>query len=1090
MKYAIGLDCGIASVGYAVMELDSYDEPQRIIRLGSRIFDRAEHPKDGSSLALPRREARGTRRRIRRHKHRIERIRYLLVDNNIISTEELNTLFEGQLTDIYQLRCKALDNPVSNTEFARILINLSQRRGFKSNRKVDAEDKKNDAGKLLSAVSDNEKLMLTKGYRTVGEMLYKDDKYKEHKRNKGEDYQNTVSRKMIEDEIREIFKSQRGFDMPFANESIENAYIDIVLSQRPFDVGPGKGNKNSPSAYSGDQIEKMIGKCTFFPDEPRAAKATYSFQLFTLLQNINNIVLVNESGERKTLSNSEKDILREYCFNTKSVSFSSIRKKLGIDKQYRFNSISYGDNEIDEIEKKTKFEFLKQYHAVKKVLGDAIKTLSIDDLDEVGRIFTIYKNDERIIKELEKTELEPYLYDKLLELQPFSKFGHISVKACQMIIPYLEQGMLYNEACEAAGISFKAHNGKEKGMLLPASAPELEDITNPVVKRAVSQTIKVVNAIIREQGHSPVYINIELARELSKSKKERDAIEKNYNENQAYNNKIKEQLKNEFKLLYPRGQDIIKLKLWYEQDGICPYSRKKIELERLFEVGYVDIDHIIPYSLSYDDSYNNKVLTLSAENRQKGNRIPLDYIPENMQGEYKGWVENNIKNFKKKQALLKKKLTKEDTDGFKSRNLNDTKYLSRALFNFIKDNLEFEEFENKNKNHVTAVNGTVTSYMRKRWGIVKIREDGDLHHAVDAVVIACVTSGMIQKVTKYSQYREIRYSEVFDDGSYGFTNDGEFVDEFPFPYNEFRKELEIRTEVEDEKRLHLLLETLPNYSKDDIDNTKPCFVSRMPNHKVTGAAHEETIRSGKEKGYSISKVDLSSLKLDKDGEIKDYYKKEDDRLLYNALKQRLIEFDGDGEKAFKDFEMHKPKADGSDGPIVKKVKMIKRSTLNVKARGDKGIADNGSMVRIDVFFVEGEGYYFVPIYVADTVEKELPNKACVAKKSYDEWKDMNDDNFIFSLYPNDLIKITAKKDIKFNVNLKGSTLPKTKLLNNAFVYYKSANIANGSIEVIINDNAYLREGLGIKTLKSIEKYSVDAIGNIYKVNKEKRMGFR
>ena len=82
MKYGIGLDCGINSVGYCIMELNSDDEPKRIVRLNSRIFTEAENPKDGSSLAAPRREARGLRRRIRRHKHRLERIRALLVNSN------------------------------------------------------------------------------------------------------------------------------------------------------------------------------------------------------------------------------------------------------------------------------------------------------------------------------------------------------------------------------------------------------------------------------------------------------------------------------------------------------------------------------------------------------------------------------------------------------------------------------------------------------------------------------------------------------------------------------------------------------------------------------------------------------------------------------------------------------------------------------------------------------------------------------------------------------------------------------------------------------------------------------------------------
>ena len=151
MKYAIGLDIGIASVGYAVLALDHDENPWGILRLGSRIFDVAENPKDGASLALPRREARSVRRRLRRHHHRLERIKNLLVSSKLITKAELLHLFDGNLSDIYALRVKALDYSVTNTELARILLHLAQRRGFKSNRKSDANDK--EAGQLLDRKS-------------------------------------------------------------------------------------------------------------------------------------------------------------------------------------------------------------------------------------------------------------------------------------------------------------------------------------------------------------------------------------------------------------------------------------------------------------------------------------------------------------------------------------------------------------------------------------------------------------------------------------------------------------------------------------------------------------------------------------------------------------------------------------------------------------------------------------------------------------------------------------------------------------------------------------------------------------------------
>lgn len=1078
MNYGIGLDCGINSVGYCIMELNSDDEPKRIVRLNSRIFNEAENS-DGSSLATPRREARGLRRRIRRHRHRLERIRALLIRENIVTQAELDNMFSGTLSDIYELRTAALDAPLNNIEFARVLINLAQRRGFKSNRKSEKSSSDKETGKLLSAIEKNKESIEAGGYRTVGEMLFKDERYAKYKRNKGEAYLNTVSRDMIAAEIHAVFAAQRNFGMPFANEKIENEYTDIALSQRPFDLGPGEEPENCKSPYAGKQIKNMIGQCTFFPEEKRAVKASYSFQLFSLLQGINNITLVSSDGNTFPLSQEQRKTLKDYCFKTANVTYASIRKVLQIPQEYTFKNITYTDDGIEKSEKKTKFQHLKPYHEMKKVLGSAIQILTPEELDEIGEIFTFYKDETIIIKQLEETEIDKSLYDLLLQLPTFEKAGHISTKACKMIIPFLEEGKTYDKACECAGLNFKAHTNMQKQMLLPAKSDELDDIVNPVVRRAVSQTIKVVNAIIREMGTSPTYINIELARELSKSKKERDEINKKYKLNQAENEKLKDEIIDNFKIK-PNGQDIIKLKLWREQDGICPYTGVRIKYKNLFDDGYAEIDHIIPYSLSFDDSFNNKILTTATQNRQKGNRIPLEYLPESEKDGFRVWVNSNIRNYRKRQNLLKEHFTEADKKEFKSRNLNDTRYLNKLLLNYINDNLLFTDFYGGKKKHVTSVNGAVTGYIRKRWGISKIREDGDLHHAVDAAVIACVTQGMINRITAYSARNEAPYDLN--------TETGEIKERFPLPYPNFKKELEARTEIEDEKRLKSVLMSFPNYSYDDVEKAKPCFVSRMPHRKATGAAHEDTIRSGKVESFTVSKTELTKLELT-NGKIKGYYEPESDTLLYNALLQRLNEFGGDAKAAFAD-EFHKPKADVTPGPIVKKVKIIKRSSSNVKARNKNGlgVAENDSMIRIDVFYVENEGYYFVPIYVADTVSPMLPNLACSQTKN--GWKEMKDNDFIFSLYPNDLIKITAKKDMKFSLANKESGLPKNKYANEVLVYYSAADISNASISVIMHDNAYKFRGCGIKSLVKLEKYTVDPLGNVSKVNREKRMYFK
>ena len=145
------------------------------------------------------------------------------------------------------------------------------------------------------------------------------------------------------------------------------------------------------------------------------------------------------------------------------------------------------------------------------------------------------------------------------------------------------------------------------------------------------------------------------------------------------------------------------------------------------------------------------------------------------------------------------------------------------------------------------------------------------------------------------------------------------------------------------------------------------------------------------------------------------------------------------------------------------------------------------MVRIDVFKVENDGYYFVPIYVNDTIKTKLPNRACVAGKTYNEWKEMNDSDFIFSLYPKDLIFIKSNNKIKLNPNNENK---KQIEVDETFAYYIKAGISTAAITIITHNNEYQQPSLGIKSLKEIKKYEVDVLGNYYEVKlPEKRMTF-
>lgn len=1080
-QYAIGLDIGIASVGWAALALDSEENPCGILDFGSRIFTTAEQPKTGASLAAPRREARSARRRLRRRRHRKERIKWLIVNQGLLDTTALEMLYDGQLEDIYALRVRALDERVTREELARIMLHLAQRRGFRSNRKGEVEG---DDGKLLEAVNENKRRMEKGGYRTVGEMFLKDPEFQEHKRNKGGNYISTVMRTMTEDEVHMIFAAQRKLGADYATVELESSYMEILLSQRSFDEGPGG---NSP--YGGNQIERMIGKCGFEPDEPRAPKASYSFEYFTLLEKLNHIRLI-DGGENAAFSDAQRNALVALAHKTDTLTYAKIRKELALSDSVRFNMLRYtSDKTVEEIEKKEKIPCMKAYHAMRRAVDGVGKgrfaLLTVAQRNEIGRILSTYKTSAKIEPALAAVGIEPCDIAALESLS-FSKFGHLSVKACDKIIPFLEKGMNYSDACTAAGYDFRGHSKDGRQMYLPPLDDDCHEVTSPVVRRAISQTIKVVNAIIRRYGQSPVYINIELARDMSKDFAERNKIKKQQDENKSKNEKLFNQI-SEYKAGAPSGLDLVKLKLYNEQGGVCAYSQRTLTFERLFEPNYAEVDHIVPYSISFDDRYVNKVLVLTEENRNKGNRLPLEYLKGERRDNFIVWVNASVRDYQKRKLLLKEVLTAEERQGWKERNLQDTKFMSSFLLNYINDNLDFAP-SIRRKKRVTAVNGAVTDYMRKRWDISKVREDGDRHHAVDAVVIACVTDGLIQKVSRYVNWHESHYMPTESGSLLVDPNTGEIKQEFPYPWPWFRKELEARLANDPSREIANL--KLPFYMDEDAPHVKQLFVSRMPSRKVTGAAHKDTVKSAKalDEGYAIVKRPLTALKLDKTGEIAGYYNPSSDKLLYNALKARLMQFGGDGAKAF-EAPFYKPKSDGTPGNIVTKVKLMEPTTLSVPVQNATGIADNDSMVRIDVFKVEGEGYYWIPIYVADTLKAELPNRAVVQGKAYTDWKVMSDENFVFSLYPNDLVMITRKRGIKLTKTFDNATLPDTVTTTVALLYYSGADISTGAISCVFNDNSYKIRGLGIKTLDSIEKYTVDVLGEYHPVRKEERQRF-
>ncbi|WP_010632729.1 type II CRISPR RNA-guided endonuclease Cas9 [Sporolactobacillus vineae] len=1077
MKYSIGLDIGISSVGWSVINLDR----ERIELMGARLFDAAENPKNGSSLAAPRRDARSARRRLRRRRYRVGRVRHFIIDRGLVTRGQADQLFDwkdGDL-DIWLVRVNALERLLTDREFARVLIHIAKNRGYRSNRKSEAKSGEN--GQVLSAIKANKELMEEKGYQTVAEMLVNEpETFAGRKRNRGGEYTHVIARSELEHEIRLIFTKQRAFGNRFATEENENTYVKIWAAQRPV--------------ATKDDILKKIGDCTFEKGEKRAPKASYAFQYFRALDKLNRLRILSVREPSRNLTDDERNLIVPALFNHDKQKYSDLRKILQLRDDQKFNELFYDPGKsLKENENKTFLSLAEQYK-IRKVIRDVqgkdgLLQYRPLDIDTIAYALTVFKDDQdtrdylsntfvngngKQVLNLANRAFDAELIDGLLSLS-FAKFGHLSLKALHKLIPHMEQGLSYYDACKKVGYHDNEQVGKSKQHLLPVIPAD--EIRNPVVVRSLSQTRKVINAIIKRYG-SPTFMYIELAREMGRPYNERRDLEKQYNKNRTVNDSAIEQIHELYpEIGAPRGHDILKYKLWQQQDCKCAYSLEKIPAEKIFEPGYAEVDHIIPYSRSFDDSNSNKVLVLSRMNQEKKNRTPYEWFggDEHRWNKFESYVNALKVNRKKKSLLTKKNMDTEEEDTFKSRHLNDTRYITRFIKSFVEDNLLFREIEGA-KQHVFTVNGAYTSLMRKRWGFNKNREESDLHHSVDAVIIA-VSQPFRNEVSRYFKHREISLPQLLK----------RTWDYFPEPWEGFVKELRART-LQDPEKLKLALESLDldSYDPEFIDEVKPIFISRMPKRSIKGQIHDETLRRNRGKtkdGFVkiVTRTRLENIKFDKNGDFP-MYGRESDPKTYQAIKQRYLENNKDKKKAFIE-PLYKPAKNPNNASLIRSVKIEDKANQIVPLR-DEAVAYNASIVRTEVYRNKETGkFYLAPVYVSDVFAGREPRRFIRANVPYEQWVNITDKfTFLFNLYPNDVIYIKMKK-----VKTTKSNINKTISWQESYFYFKGTDIHTGAITIIDHMNSFT-DRVGTQGLQLFEKYQVDPLGNLSRVHGETQYG--
>ncbi len=830
MTKILGLDLGTNSIGWALID----DKQNKILGVGSRIFPMGvENLGDGDgeiSKNASRTGARGVRRQFFRRRLRKKVLLQALSNHKMCpmetkdfedwkNTKEFpsSKLASWFAINPYELRHKALNEKLTLEEIGRLLYHLIQRRGFLSNsRKGGSDDGTIFKGNLKEGKIGIDDTLESIDGQTLGSYLYSIyPKDNQPFQNGLERIRNRyTTRKMYVDEFEVIWNKQAKFHSVL-NDNLKELFggrkqdgykIDgILFHQRPL-----RSQKH------------LVGNCSFEPSKTKCPISAIPVELFRIYQWVNT---VEYNG--KNISKEEKDLIIEQLLLLDKIEFKKLRKAIGKESaEFKFNYKDddkiVGTHTISHLANK-KFFGKKWFDFTEKEQEDIWHVLYFFDSKSNLKEYAI-KNwgfDEKQAIDISKFNVK-------------DGYASLSRKAIGNILPFLQKGFLYDIAVALGGIKnafgeqwetltdsqknfiidnvpdivrAKISGGyidtikdllrkefgftdKELKKLYHHSATidaqtlldklpvgkdadkELQAIRNPIVITALFELRKLVNELIDEHGKIDE-IKVEMARDLKISKMQRNKIRKEQKRLERENDRVKDRLEEEGQRI--THDSILLYKLWEECKKTCPYTGNPIPLHKLF-TGEIQIEHIHPWSRSLNDSFNNKTLCYADENRRKGDKTPFEFYGNDEQN-WSGIKERALKLFSDTKEYpnayqkFKRFIQIKFDDDFSSRQLNDTRYISK----------EAKEYLSQVCKNVIVSPGQATSNLRQKWGMNNILNDENektredhRHHAVDALVMACTKVSYVQELSKWNRYN--RASELKD---------------FPLPWETFRRDAEL-----------------------------------------------------------------------------------------------------------------------------------------------------------------------------------------------------------------------------------------------------------------------------------------------------------
>lgn len=826
-QYRFAFDIGIGSCGWAVVS-ENETGNRRIEDAGSRIFDSGEMNEGKDRKSQKRRGFRGVRRVLRRRQHRKELLKNYVRYIQFMSDYENRCACESPADKILPVKVKGLDEKLTKAELLQVLIHACNHRGYKDFYDVMDTDEKGsteeEEEKKNQAAANRLDQALAKSHcRTISEYLcqnctipgtnridYRNRFYKNENRM-------IIRRKHVENEVHTILEKQREWYPELTDQKIERI-MGVIFSQRDFEDGPGDAS-DKYRRYTG--FLESLGYCRFYPEERRGFRNTVLGDVYAAINALSQYRYVHaDTGEAK-LTQEAAGKMVSYIMKQGSLTrtqASKLLKPLGI--------AMYGSKDVDKTLVKS-FRFLKEMKKIaEKCQVPWESLLSETDLTEyeegktsllnqLGTVCSMYQTPHRKEEELKKLQAKwehvhlPPAFWNALKRHKFNGTSSVSYHHMADAIEAFLKGDIYGnfQWNKQKQLDEKQESQRERFLSAKVLMQDEDVKDNPVVLRSINETRKVLNCLIRLYG-SPAEIHVEVADDVARSYLERKRIQKMQRDHEKTRDAIKKKIA---EILHceeseVKGSQIERYKLYMEQEGKCLYSGRELNLEMVLDTKShaYEVDHIIPYSLILDNTLANKALVCGNENQAKGQQTPLMYL----KGEKKEAFIERVKAEKKRTshpisnkkydylmlATLYGKEAKEILTGWKSRNINDTRYITKYVVGLIKNHLQFAG----EKARVFGIRGHITSRFRKEWlgkntwGSDEKCRANYLNHAADAIVLANLSKMDVEIAIDYEKLRQIQrhYGETSIQYDHFLNNAAQRIAAFyPITEEAIRKQL-------------------------------------------------------------------------------------------------------------------------------------------------------------------------------------------------------------------------------------------------------------------------------------------------------------